>query len=464
MICCSGINFQVFVLVTLNHIINIQEKYVYMKQHIHLLDRRVGILSDFPNSSAVPIVNLIKLYSVLYQEPIVESDFKTTTTWSNQSIGMATIIGGSRQSTELEAIRQVCRDCDLSLTKKEKKRKEPAKTFFTQLQFQNIPFTHYVTWKDMEKKLRNVQECFWRDRTWLSPSDFVCVTERVNGYNDPSEWRIGVGHIESEQKIPFAVSEIASKHLGKTYVNEAQREDKNEWNVNASRNDIPDDVWKAQHPYFKYVQYNPNGFIFLPKDKLKKLKSNHHKMYDAMLKNEMTRSLSSLWYQELSSHVKNQYEQFQQFNLDTSCFAQANQWTLPELLYFCVCPPRPVFPPNKQLDVIQQPIHQIIHFDFETKAFYITDNKCNMNGHLIMYMKQDFADFFQCPNPIHDQNGFVFIVGMNEIVQFLQHISTQCLIPLPALFRKPKVEKKEYVRLMMIKEATQLRQKNFNSL
>lgn len=453
-----------FVLVTLNLTINIQQKYVSMKQHIHLLDRRVGILSDFPNSSSIPIVNLIKLHSILYQEPIQVSDFKTTTTWSNQAIGMATIIGATRNSTGLQAIRQVCRECDLTLVEQENKKEEPKETFFTQLQFQNIPFTHYVTWKDMGKKLSDVQECFWRDRTWLSPADFVCVAERVNGYHDPSEWKIAVAHIESEQKIAFAVSEIAQKHLRKTFVSEPQNDFQSDWNVNASRNDITDDVWKSQHPYFKYVQYNPNGFIFLPKHTLQKLKPDQQKIYEAMLKNEMTRSLSNLWYQELSSHVKKQYHQFQQFNLDTSCFAQASQWTLPELLYFCVCPPRPIFPPNKQLDAVQQPIHQIIHFDFETKAFYITENKSYAKGHLIMYMKQDFADFFQCPNPIHDQNGFVFIVGMTEIVQFLQRISEQHLIPLPSLFRKPKVEKKEFVRLMMIKEATQLQKKNFNSL
>lgn len=305
------------------------------------------------------------------------------------------------------------------------------------------------------KLIPDILECFWRDRSWLCPDDFVCIAERVKGYIDPAEWKITVSHIDSSQQVAYAVSEIAKK-LNKEFVNEPRQEN-NQWDEKASRNDIPDQTWRTQHPYFKHVQYNQHGFIFLPQNKVKGLKKEHAEIYDAILKNNLTKAMSNHWRKQLLDHVSNQYGQFQSFDLDTSSFSQANQWTLPELLYFCVCPPCPKFPPNEVLSRIQPQIHQIIHFELESKVINILEKKNNKRENMIMYMKQDFAEFFGCPNPIVDQNGFVFITGKQKIVAWLKQISEQHTIPLSDLYVKEKVNRQEYLRLMAIKEANSLK-------
>lgn len=439
-----------------------------MKQHIHLLDRRASVLSDFPASTPLPIVNLVKIHSLLFQHQVRYDDFETTNTWSPKSIGCMVIMGATRNSTKFEAIKQICdqhqlvannkngngNGNDTNERKKESSSSSSSSSLFTQLQIQNIPFTHYVVWKNM-KVIPDILECFWRDRTWLCPEDFVCVAERVKGYIDPAEWKIPASHIESDQRIAYAVSKIA-KDMGKEFVANPQPE-LNQWDAQASRTNISPEEWKAGHPYFKNIKYNQNGFIFLPNNKIKTLKKEHSEIYDAILKNELSPAMSSHWRKQLLEHVAKQYQQFESFGLDTCYFAQANQWMLPELLYFCVCPPRPKFPPNSVLQQIQPQIQHIIHFELESKVINILEKKNNKEN-LIMYMKRDFADFFNCPSPIVDQNDFVFITGKQNIVQWLKTISEQHLIPLSDLYVKPKVNRSEYLRLMAIKEANNLKQ------
>lgn len=425
-----------------------------MQQNIHLLDRRASVLTDFPESTPVPIVLLIKTHSLLYQHTITYKDFDTHKSWSPKSIGCVTIDGSTHQETKWKAIQHICQHHEL-VVHDETKKPLPSLSFYTQMHTQPIPHTHYVYWKHMDL-IPDILECFWRDRHYVTPDDFICVAERTGGYTDPSIWTVSVSHVESEQQIQMAISEIASR-MEKTVQLVAKETDDMaiaRWDTSIPRSGIPDQVWKEQHPYFRYAKYSQNGFLFLPSNKIQRLPTSYGKKYDAILKNNVTQSIGIHWRKELLGTVQRQREQFQTYQLDTIAFSQCEQWTLPELLYFLVCPPRPTLAPKTALiDSIQQQIHQTIHFQLGENVIYLTDNKKTT---LIMYMKQDFANYFQCPSPIPDKNNFVFIVGLSTIVSFLHTISQQHTIPMSALYKKPQVARDECTRLLMIQKAVQI--------
>jgi len=432
-----------------------------MKQSICLLDNRVGVISSFPKSEPTQLINIIRLHSVLFQHNITMNDFDTQSSWSKKCIGYEVINGSSRNSTKYSAIFKVCSELfnDQKEEKRELMNKEKNSGLIDIVNFNDIPFIHFVVWKH-HKKIKDVIECFWRDRSYLCKSDFTCVAGRGNTYMDPSEWEIAtLSYSESDDVFSHAIAQIALE-LDKTY--DPSKTNNGDpvvnWDSSCPRRNISKEVWIQKHPYFAHVNYNPNGFIFLPTNKVKSLSPHHKKIYEAFIHNSVTVAQNTKWRIELVSGLRQQQQQFTQFNFDTSYFGQLEEWSLAEMLYFSVCPPRPKFvnAPVILFQSVNQEIHKTIHFQLRNYILYIKEKeRTGKDSKIIMCIKKQFSNYFECStltNNVIIDNEWDMIVGKGSIFTLLTSISEKHLIPISSLFYPPVVNRSEYLRIMMMHE------------
>lgn len=430
---------------------------ILMKQFLHLLGKRELILSEYPNSTPTQLVNIIRIHSLLFHHEININDFDTQSKWSPKCVGSTIIEGATKDSTKLQAIHQVCSRVGIPLPETNDAKYKAS--FVDHLQNVKIDFAHFVTWKH-SNRLEEIKQSFWRNRDYLCPSDFVAIVPRKTNHLDLAEYKISASHLDSKIRIQHCVSEIAKK-FGKRYEDNELPDQgippQSTYNPSRSRKDIQMNDWMSHHPYFKYVQYNKQGFIFLPTETIEHLRPDRKKIYEAFLHDNMTRALAMHWRNDLAEDIVKQREAYHNHGFSIDAFQKCEEWSLPELFYFNVCPPAPVFSnrPAQPLDNINQEIHTMFHFNLSS-IFRFHLRKKKKKGQptdLILRFETNVGNHFGCEGAIEDGTDHRFLIGDEKILEFFQKISTQYLIPLSAFSLSPEHNDIEYIRLRQIEEA-----------
>lgn len=421
--------------------------------HMYLIDRRIGdLICTYPVESSSSTTTAILLDSIMFHHTVTEKDFDVLKTWTPRTIMSISLKGPSFVSMKQMAIRLMGGQSGLKLF--DVSLEDQEENVF--VEFSEKEYTYYLVWK-RSVNIGRIREAMWRDRKYLCLSDFIPVAKLDDTFDDLSMVRENCGFKPIDERTSYVIKTIAS-NLKKQYVEVAPSDpySPSQWDMTVSRSNIPPEQWVNGHPYFRSAPYVSGGFLNLD---TKIITSREDKTrYNMLVSKTLTKELHVPWRNDILERIKVQLGKYRECGFHIYWFAQLEEWSIVELVYFFYHPPPALFTDVKDhvWKRIDSKTHVHMHFEKHNWMEMLCCKKACGNE-VIMKIQNMVIDHFGMREfkylvPITTEEKH-FVAGMSNIRLFMSAIAEKYTMPISSLYIPSRINKDEYSILSKINEA-----------